>query len=1246
MALIPSAASSSSSTSSKGRKYNVFLSFRGEDTRTKFTDHLYAGLIQKGISTFRDDEKLKQGTLIAPELLKAIEESRFAVVILSRDYASSRWCLIELTKIVECIEKTGLVVLPIFHYVDPSDVRNHKGIFAKAIAKHEESFKDNIEIVQTWKAALTKIANLAGWDLKNKHESIVIQEIIGRIFSELYSKFSSVSEELVGMDSCVEEMLDSYLGRGLGSVCFVGIYGMGGIGKTTLAQEIYKRISGNFEASSFIANVREETKNQGLVSLQKQLLSKILKKSEINIWNVFEGINIIRNTLCNKRVFIVLDDVDKEEQFGALAGKHDWFGSGSRIIVTSRDSHLLIRCGVSDIYTAKGLSNDDALQLFSWRAFHKPYPKGDYVNLSNDFVNYAKGLPLALKVLGSSLFAKRTNEWKSALDKLKKEPNKDILDILEISFDGLTNSQKGLFLDIACFFKGENKDSIRDILESFGYYPDYNIGVLMDKSLITIDNERALWMHDLLQDMGQEIVLRESPKEPGGHSRLWIYEDVIHVLKNNTGTEVVEGIMLNIPIQKKEQLSAEAFSKMKFLRLLKIGNKELLKNFINGPMQLPEDILGGVMQLPQGLSYLSNELCVLEWNGYHLKYIPTNFQPNKLVELRMRCSGIKQLWKGNMNLAELKLIDLSCSRNLIEIPDLSGAPKLKQLILQHCTRLYKIHSSLGDLKQLIRLDLNGCKCLENLPHKVSLEALEIFNLGGCSRLKKFPKIVGNMSCLSKLCLSETAINELTFSAEYLTGLIELDLRNCKNLFSLSDAYCCLISLKILILSGCSILKELPENLGNIEGLEKLDVSGTALTRLPSSIVHLKNLRVLSLRECVGLLSKSSNMLLSFPLMQPRSSPDLMGMLQGLCSLTNLDLSYCNLQTIPNALGCLSSLEYLNLVGNNFVCLPESIIQLSNLESLCLDGCTQLRMCPKLPLNIKFINASGCTSLETLSLRPEHDFEPNLHLQYCDKLIKNEGYSELFSTMLRRYIIKISARSFSYLTIPGSEIPNWFRHRNVGISVNLEVPSHLLLSNKFMGIAVCTVFIPRRYRPLYQLHEEELLSCLIKINKRYLIRRAISLSAEIDKIESSQIYLLYFPSINFEGRWKDVLNQVDAYAFNQIEVEFITSVKADLNLNKVDPYASSQLEIMKCGAHLVLEQDIEDLKQSKVGSSSCIITPYEDNDLDDSEKDSKIKGSPDAKPPHLKWIGSVSGVDSDDDGVELGLVLFLFGYKET
>jgi hypothetical protein len=160
------ASSSSSSSSSTPRwKYDAFLSFRGEDTRNNFTDHLYCALKQKGIFTFRDDEKLERGKSISPELLKAVEESRFAIVIFSRNYASSTWCLDEFTEIVGCMKEKGMTVLPVFYNVDPSDVRKQAGTFGEAFDVHEERFKHNIEKVQKWRDALKEVANIAGWTL-------------------------------------------------------------------------------------------------------------------------------------------------------------------------------------------------------------------------------------------------------------------------------------------------------------------------------------------------------------------------------------------------------------------------------------------------------------------------------------------------------------------------------------------------------------------------------------------------------------------------------------------------------------------------------------------------------------------------------------------------------------------------------------------------------------------------------------------------------------------------------------------------------------------------------------------------------------------------------------------------------------------------------------------------------------------------------------------------------------------------
>ena len=163
-----SSSSSSSSTPTPQWKFDVFLNFRGVDTRKGFTDHLYNALQLNGIFTFKDEEKLERGRPISSELLKAIEESRFAIVIFSRNYASSTWCLDELTKIVRCMKEMEMTVLPVFYDVDPSDVRKQIGTFEKAFAEHAECFKENIEKVKTWREALREVANISGWHLQDR----------------------------------------------------------------------------------------------------------------------------------------------------------------------------------------------------------------------------------------------------------------------------------------------------------------------------------------------------------------------------------------------------------------------------------------------------------------------------------------------------------------------------------------------------------------------------------------------------------------------------------------------------------------------------------------------------------------------------------------------------------------------------------------------------------------------------------------------------------------------------------------------------------------------------------------------------------------------------------------------------------------------------------------------------------------------------------------------------------------------
>ena len=242
---------------------------------------------------------------------------------------------------------------------------------------------------------------------------------------------------------------------------------------------------------------------------------------------------MIKRRLCHKKVLIVLDDVNKLDQLENLAGERGWFGLRSLIIITTRDEHLLVQHGVHKIYKPNALSSDDSLKLFCLKAFKNEQPKEGYMQLSQDVVHYANGHPLALVTFGSFLFGRTMDVWQSALDRFKKIPKREIFDTLKVSYDGLEEMWKDIFLDVACFFRGKMKDQVIEILETCGFDARIGIQVLMDKSLLTLENG-ALQMHDLLQEMGMEIVRRESREEPGKRSRLWLRKDLFHVLMNNT----------------------------------------------------------------------------------------------------------------------------------------------------------------------------------------------------------------------------------------------------------------------------------------------------------------------------------------------------------------------------------------------------------------------------------------------------------------------------------------------------------------------------------------------------------------------------------------------------------------------------------------------------------------------------------------------------------------------------------------
>ena len=367
-------------------------------------------------------------------------------------------------------------------------------------------------------------------------ESQFIQEIIERISSKILCRTHLfVTQYPIGVNSRATE-IEKLLHIESNDIRMVAIHGLGGIGKTTIARAVYNKIVCDFEESVFLDNVKERSGTiDDIIRLQEILLSKFLRDGKLKGDNISRGITMIMERLCHKKVLLVLDDVDERKQIENLLGKCNWLAPGSRILIITRDKDVLTTL-VQDslIHEVVGMNQHEALELFSLYAFQKIEPKDGYLQLSKQIIDYANGLPLALRIIGSDLYGKDLCYWESALKKYEKIPNKGILKILQISYKELDQIEKDIFLDIAFFFNGKKKDYVVKILEACDLEPNYGMSKLIDKCLITIDWLDNLSMHNLLQQMGEEIVRQESPQAPGKRSRLRDYASASTVLTANT----------------------------------------------------------------------------------------------------------------------------------------------------------------------------------------------------------------------------------------------------------------------------------------------------------------------------------------------------------------------------------------------------------------------------------------------------------------------------------------------------------------------------------------------------------------------------------------------------------------------------------------------------------------------------------------------------------------------------------------
>ncbi|AET01610.2 disease resistance protein (TIR-NBS-LRR class), putative [Medicago truncatula] len=569
----------------------------------------------------------------------------------------------------------------------------------------------------------------------------------------------------------------------------IGIWGMGGIGKTTIARQMFAKHFAQYESACFLENACEEVDKFKQMQVRSNLLSELLNRQ---ITPTEHRSKSIRSRLTSTKVFIVLDDVDNAYILDYLCEPLGGLGPQSRLIITTRDKHILSGT-VDEIYEVTKWKFEESQKLFCLGAFKQTYPEEGYKGFSKIAIECAGGVPLALKVLGLH-FKKREYEfWESELNYMEKrgESLGEIQQVLKVSYNRLPLQQKEMFLDVAFFFKDENKDFVIRILDACGFSAIGGIESLKDKALITISKTNRIQMHDLLQQLAFDIV-RIGPKKQSPFRD----KEVSDVLKSKKGNDAVRGIIFDLSQKVNLHIQANTFNEMTYLRFLKLyvpmGKEKSTKLY-------PPD---------QGIMPFSDELRYLEWSEYPFKSLPHPFCAEYLVEIHLPHSNIEHIWEGNQIRLRVsaETINIRECKKLIKLLDLSRAFKLKCLYLSGCQSLCEIKPHIFSKDTIVTVLLDGCKNLQSLISRDHLRSLEEIDVRGCCRLKEFSV---SSDSIERLDLTNTGIDKLNPSIGRMCKLVRLNLEGLL-LDNLPNEFSDLGSLTELCLSNCKNLQLLPE----------------------------------------------------------------------------------------------------------------------------------------------------------------------------------------------------------------------------------------------------------------------------------------------------------------------------------------------------------------------------------------------------------------------------------------------------